>query len=103
MEDEGGEIFGGGGGEDASEDVAYAAHLLHGRGEDLTIAVANTNDRSATTSVNYGTRGVGEVHLYAGGIGDVGRGEGEGAMEKSTVGLNEIGGDCLSVFKSILG
>ena len=80
MEDERGELFGGAGGEGAREDIAYAAHLLHGSGEDLGVAMANTDDRSTTTGVNYGTRGVGEVDLEARGMGDMERGEGEGAM-----------------------
>lgn len=103
VEDEGGEIFGGSGGEGASEDVAYAAHLLHGSGEDLGVAVADTDDRSATTGVNYGARGVGEVDLEARGMGDMGRGEGEGAMEESTVGLSRIGSNCLIVYRNIRG
>ena len=65
MEDEGGELFGGGSGEGACEDIAYAAHLLHGSGEDLGVAMTNTDDGSAATGVNYGTRGVGEVDLKA--------------------------------------
>ena len=97
VENEGGELFGGGSGEGACEDIAYTAHLLHGSGEDLGVAMPNTNDRSATTGVNYGTRGVGEVDSEARGMGDVGRGDGEGAMEKSRVGLSKIGRDCLSV------
>ena len=103
MENEGGELFGGGSGEGACEDVAYATHLLHGSGEDLGVAVANTNDRGATTGVNYCTRGVGEVDLEARGMGDMGRGDGEGAMQKGTVGLSRIGRDCLRVRESIWG
>ena len=103
MEDEGSEIFGNGGGVGASEDVAYAAHLLHGSSEDFGVAVADTNDCSASTGINYGARGVGEVDLEARGMGDMGRGEGEGAMEKSTVGLSGIGSDCLIVYGDIWG
>lgn len=80
VEDEGGEVFGGASGEGSCEDVAYAAHLLHGSVEDLGVAMANTNDCSATTSIDYSTRGVGEVDLEARGIGDMRRGGGEGAM-----------------------
>ena len=97
MENERGELFSGARGEGACEDVAYAAHLLHGSGEDLGVAVTDTNDGSATTGVDYGTRGVGEVNVEARGMGDMGRGGGEGAMEKSRVGLSRIGVDCLSV------
>ena len=103
MEDEGGELFGGGSGEGAGEDVAYAAHLHHGSGEDFGVAMANTNDRSAATGVDYGTRGIGQVDLEARGMGDMGRGNGEGAMQKGTVGLSRIGRDCLRVHESIWG
>ena len=80
MEDEGCELFGGGSGVGACEDVTYAAHLLHGSGEDFGVAMADTNDCSAATGVHYGTRGVGEVDLEPRGMGDMRRGEGEGPM-----------------------
>ena len=103
MQDEGGEIFGGSGGEGASEDVAYATHLLHGSGEDFGVAVAYADDCGAATGVDYGARGVGEVDLEAGGMGDTARGEGEGAVEKSTVGLSRIGADSLIIYWNIRG
>ena len=98
MEDERGEIFGSGGGVGAGEDVAYPAHLLHGSGEDFGIAVADTDDCSAATGVDYGARGVGEVHLDARGMGDVGWDEGRGADEEEHVWLGqdrELLLDCL--------